>query len=171
MSGLRILRKFCLLSLLIICLGWIVYDNGSNSALAAPCCETCDPNWESCLAECPPGGAGVSCRNFCNNQHNSCLSHCTMCGGGPTGGQYCMSDGDCPIGCGCVMGQNPDCMYAAYWCSQDQHDPQNAGQCNYYRWLCDNAHGTCSCPGGGGCSVNGCPIGQYCAADDTCQPL
>jgi len=169
----QILKKLFILALLLGCLGWAAYDNTSNSAFAAPCCSSCDPNWDSCMANCPPGGAGLSCRNFCNNQRNSCLSHCQMCGGGPTGGQYCMSGSDCPIGCSCVFGNNSDCQYANYWCGMPNpnQDPSIQAQCNYYSWLCQNASGTCSCPGGGGCQETGCPIGQYCAADNSCQPL
>lgn len=76
-----------------------------ESALAAPCCQTCDANYVSCMSNCEyMCGGDQSCLSVCyegcEGPYWQCYRHCIRCSGGG-GGPACCYDfsGYCPAEC------------------------------------------------------------------------
>ena len=69
----RLIRKFAILGVLILCLG--IFSFGSSESRAAVCCSACDVNFDNCYESCgdPPSGA---CIFFCERMLNRCQSTC-----------------------------------------------------------------------------------------------
>lgn len=68
----NVVRKFALLSALVIALAFAVSTNlGTASAGAAPCCSECDAMLYECI-ELEPGPQ----RDQCYNRYFSCLRWC-----------------------------------------------------------------------------------------------
>lgn len=155
----KILRKALVLAFLIVGLVFVASSGKtSQTVLAAPCCSECQPRYEDCVAGCPEGGAGSSCRNICNNSRNSCNSNCDMsCGGGSTG-SACNTDFDCPEGCTCQMSQQHSMEYMLLEQQKNMYcsaclatgHSDDCANCSYYSYLYENypeSHpNICSCP-------------------------
>jgi hypothetical protein len=88
----HLLRRLALVALLALALGLSAH----LYAAPAPCCQDCQPNYNSCVQSCPPGDQ--SCLDYCTLRLNSCWSVCVTCtwshceSGSPG---YCESQADC----------------------------------------------------------------------------
>ena len=116
----KLMRKFLVLTFLVLGLIFIASnDRYTQSVEAIRCCESCDGDGDSNIAEnncyydayfgggCGPGISPPQCYSDCMGEVNYCYSHCTYCNSssGPGGG--CMSTSDCPINYFC--GANNTC--------------------------------------------------------------
>lgn len=46
-----------------------------EAAQAQPCCSSCDPRWENCIAAC---NGDPGCEATCESQYFWCESHCSL---------------------------------------------------------------------------------------------
>lgn len=74
-----------------------------QEALAAPCCQSCLPIYNSCTVQCEDDCGGdltcqSACMQTCSNNFSFCIGHCSYCSPPPP--------------------PNPDCCYQfpGYWC-------------------------------------------------------
>jgi len=78
-----------------------------ESALAAPCCQSCEPGYASCTSNCNSTcGSNQSCLNTCYQDCDAaeirCMRSCVWCSGGGGGGWPCCYPdwtGYCPAEC------------------------------------------------------------------------
>ena len=78
-----------------------------DSALAAPCCQSCEPTYMSCTSNCNlTCGSNQSCLDACFQDCDAaeirCMRSCVWCSGGGGGGWPCCYPdwtGYCPAEC------------------------------------------------------------------------
>ena len=76
-----------------------------DSALAAPCCQSCDPDYLSCASYCDFTCAGnqsclSSCYQSCDAENIRCMRSCTWCSGSGGGSSCCYyTNGYGPASC------------------------------------------------------------------------
>jgi hypothetical protein len=105
----KLLKRVLILAFLITSLVFVASsDRTAQTVYAAPCCDTCDAEFDQCRAE----ATSQEDRMFCIEQNNDCLSWCDMCTGGG-GGAGCQTSNECPYrpgyGWGYCVGGN--CVY------------------------------------------------------------
>jgi hypothetical protein len=71
----RLVRKLTVLSILIVCLGIFSFGLAEKKTLAAACCDSCGPSYDSCVTGCGEPASG-GCLSFCNRLFNRCLATC-----------------------------------------------------------------------------------------------
>ncbi len=93
-KNMKLVRRIALLAILMGCLGFLVFSDYNREVLAAPCCSSCDPDYDDCIYSGNPA-------SYCRNVRNSCYRNCVECGGGGNCGASCTYDYECGGGYGC----------------------------------------------------------------------
>lgn len=71
----RLVRKLLMLGVLAVALAFASSDLAGGTTSAAPCCSSCDPDYESCMAGC---GGNPTCESWCQNRLFSCYRWCSF---------------------------------------------------------------------------------------------
>lgn len=91
----KLLRKALILSFLVMALVFVVSSGKQpQTAYAAPCCRTCLPDYDLCMASC---GENSICQQNCWNSLDFCNRHCYSCGQAG-GGEACTENWECVSG-------------------------------------------------------------------------
>lgn len=111
----KILRKILTLTMLLFCLGWLVYEK-PNVVRAAGGCDYCFDDDAACRIACGPGNS--SCLSGCTAQRNFCLRHCEEDDGGGGETYECTIDAHCPAGYRC---ESHRCYLGSRQCYDSSH--------------------------------------------------
>lgn len=71
----RLMRRLLALGVLVVALGFASSDFAGGTTVAAPCCSSCDPAYENCIANC---GGDPTCETNCQNRLFSCYRWCSF---------------------------------------------------------------------------------------------
>lgn len=77
------MRRFVVLMMLLVCLGWFSFIDTGNQVAAAPCCSECpgggDPTemGNDCAVQC--GASSGTCYDNCIWYAHSCYRVCVFC--------------------------------------------------------------------------------------------
>lgn len=107
----KLIGRFCVLTFLLVSLGYVWLSPAAQQAVASPCCQTCPggypPDAEYCWDVCSTD-PDPDCLEMCQDAQITCMQTCTSCGGGGGGstvGGSCSIDSHCSPNWRCENGR------------------------------------------------------------------